>query len=131
MVQDTRNASATLSPAIFLCGCVSGGECFVPNATSQETAEIQNTFLVMSCNCPIGRTGMFCQDVKDFCVGGATPPCHPLVTCTNNPTNFTCGQCPTGYEGDGTTCLGKMYFNIFLRYQLFVVIRLISRIIIH
>ena len=108
LVQDSRNASSSLSPSIFLCRCVSGGICFVPEATSQETGAVQDTFLVMSCNCTIGRTGEFCEEEKNFCEGESTPPCHPLVTCINNPTNFTCGSCPTGYEGDGISCSGKI-----------------------
>ena len=81
----------------------------MPEATSQETALIRDTFLVMSCRCPFGRSGEFCEVVRDFCDGDLTPPCHPLVTCTNNPTNFTCGPCPSGYDGDGTVCLGKLW----------------------
>ena len=110
MVQDTKNGSSTLSPSITLCRCVSGGECFVPEASSPETAAIVSRFRVMSCNCPVGRTGEFCEAQTDFCAGESTTPCHPLVTCTNYPTNFTCGPCPIGYEGDGTVCLGMKNF---------------------
>ena len=105
-VEDTKNASSTLSPSITLCRCEHGGECFVPEATSDETAAIASAFIVMSCNCSIGRSGDFCEEQTDFCQGETTTPCHPLVTCTNNPTNFTCGPCPTGYEGDGMLCTG-------------------------
>jgi hypothetical protein len=45
--------------------------------------------------------------VRDFCDGGLTPPCNALVTCTNSPTGFMCGDCPTGYQGNGQTCLGQ------------------------
>ena len=104
LVQDTKNGSSTLSPSITLCGCVNGGICFVPQASSPETEAVASTFLVMSCNCSVGQTGEFCEEQKDFCRGETTTPCHPLVTCTNHPTNFTCSPCPTGYEGDGMIC---------------------------
>ncbi|XP_028414143.1 uncharacterized protein LOC114537208 [Dendronephthya gigantea] len=59
----------------------------------------------MTCECPDGRTGEFCEVELDYCAGELTPPCHPLVSCFNHPTNFTCGACPSGYEGDGSICL--------------------------
>ncbi|CAB4042922.1 mucin, partial [Paramuricea clavata] len=104
LVQDTKNGSSTLSPNIQLCRCENGGECFVPEATSEQEAAIENTFLVMSCNCPPGYTGEFCGEVRDFCAGGLTPSCNALVTCTNSPTGFTCGDCPNGYDGNGQIC---------------------------
>lgn len=55
----------------------------------------------------MGYTGRFCESIQDFCEGGLSPPCHPLVTCTNKPTGPECGGCPTGYEGNGLFCLGK------------------------
>ncbi len=108
-MQDTKNTSSTLTPSIILCRCANGGECIAPEPTSDETAEIVSTFVVMSCVCPVGRTGEFCEEITDFCAGDSTPPCHPLVTCINNPTNFTCGPCPTGYQGNGTICAGKQF----------------------
>ena len=117
LVRDTRNASSTLSPNIVLCRCESDGRCFIPPSSSNETDASQSAFLVMSCECPVGRTGEFCEEERDFCVGETTPSCHPLVTCINSPTNFTCGPCPNGYEGDGRICLGKKfnaieYYNV-------------------
>jgi hypothetical protein len=107
LVQDTKNGSSILSPSILLCRCVHGGECLLPDESSPESGSIASAFLVMSCNCTVGRTGEFCEEVKDFCAGESTPPCHPLVTCFNHPTNFACGPCPRGYEGDGLICSGK------------------------
>ncbi|CAB4015195.1 mucin, partial [Paramuricea clavata] len=103
LVQDTKNGSAILSPNIQLCRCVNG-ECFVPEATSEQEAAIENTFLVMSCNCLFGYTGEFCGEVRDFCAGELTPPCNPLVTCANSAAGFMCGNCPNGYEGNGQIC---------------------------
>ncbi len=112
LVQDTKNGSATLSPRIQLCRCENGGECYVPEASSEQTAAVQNAFLIMSCNCPLGRTGKFCGEVRDFCTEGLTPPCNALVTCTNTPTSFMCGNCPNGYEGNGQTCSGQYTMTI-------------------
>ena len=77
----------------------------------------------MSCDCPVGRTGEFCEDQRDFCVGEAAPPCHPLVTCINSPTNFTCGSCPNGYEGNGRICLGKNFDAIDRWYVMNISLR--------
>ena len=41
------------------------------------------------------------------------PPCHRDAECTDTSDftgNFTC-QCKYGYEGDGTSCQGKLYLN--------------------
>ena len=41
------------------------------------------------------------------------PPCHRDAECTDTldfTGNFTC-QCKYGYEGDGTSCQGKLYLN--------------------
>ncbi|XP_028416182.1 uncharacterized protein LOC114539806 [Dendronephthya gigantea] len=105
LVTDSNGAAVSLSPNIRLCRCVAGGLCTIPEATSQETADIDVAFLVMTCECPDGRTGEFCEVELDYCAGELTPPCHPLVSCFNHPTNFTCGDCPTGYVGDGSLCL--------------------------
>ena len=109
LVRDSKDAAVSFSPSIQLCRCFAEDQCFVPEASSQETADIDVTFLVMSCNCPDGRTGEFCEVELDYCVGELTPPCHPLVSCFNHPTNFTCGDCPAGYEGDGRICLGELF----------------------
>jgi hypothetical protein len=57
-----------------------------------------------SCDCSgTGYTGGSCQNDIDECAEG-TDNCDPLVSCTNTPGSFTCGDCPAGYEGDGTVC---------------------------
>ncbi|XP_046852402.1 uncharacterized protein LOC124445696 isoform X2 [Xenia sp. Carnegie-2017] len=104
IVTDSKNGSATLNPAIQLCKCQNGA-CFVPAATSDEVAASKSSFLIMSCACQMGYTGRFCESIQDFCEGGLSPPCHPLVTCTNKPTGPECGGCPSGYEGNGLFCL--------------------------
>lgn len=41
-----------------------------------------------------------CQDI-DECL---LDPCSPLVECENYPGGYTCGDCPQGYQGNGTYC---------------------------
>ncbi|KAJ1366550.1 hypothetical protein KIN20_027231 [Parelaphostrongylus tenuis] len=41
-----------------------------------------------------------CVDVNECLFS----PCHHLATCTNIPGSFVC-SCPTGYAGDGKTCI--------------------------
>lgn len=55
-----------------------------------------------------GYDGDFCESDFDACANAVV--CDPLVTCIDNPppsTNATCGPCPAGYAGDGTTCAGE------------------------
>jgi hypothetical protein len=57
-----------------------------------------------SCSCDTGWEGTYCDQDIDGC---ATGPCFPGVACTDVAapgTGFTCGACPTGYEGDGISC---------------------------
>ena len=105
-MDDGKNGTDSLTPDINLCACQNGGTCFIPEATSNITAGIQNDFVDMECNCPMGKTGRYCETQKDFCASASGTVCHPLVLCFNHPTNFTCGPCPTGYEGNGHVCTG-------------------------
>ena len=105
-MDDGKNGTDSLTPDISLCACQNGGTCFIPEATSNITAGIQNDFVDMECNCPMGKTGRYCETQKDFCASSSGTVCHPLVLCSNHPTNFTCGPCPTGYEGNGQVCTG-------------------------
>ena len=102
------NASSALVPTINVCACQNGGLC-IQQAT---TAEIQvlsfSQHTVLGCECVLGFTGDFCEIVRDFCLFQSGSPCHPLVNCTNSPTNYICGHCPPGYSGEGTDCAGRI-----------------------
>ncbi|XP_078585634.1 von Willebrand factor D and EGF domain-containing protein-like [Branchiostoma floridae x Branchiostoma japonicum] len=56
-----------------------------------------NSFI---CNCPFGFTGDDCGLV-DAC---APNPCFPGAACQNQLGGYVCGDCPPGYDGDGSTC---------------------------
>ena len=100
VVSDSRNRTAVLTPRVQICACRDKSTCVVPEGAGNAT------FVVMSCNCNLGYTGQFCNEVVNFCNEGASIPCSTLVTCTNTPTQAECGPCPTGYSGNGVFCLG-------------------------
>ncbi|CAB4021536.1 mucin isoform X2, partial [Paramuricea clavata] len=103
-VQDTKNASTILVPIINVCACENGGLC-VQQATTMETQGLSfSQHQVLNCECATGFTGEFCEIVRDFCQTQSGSPCHPLANCTNSPTNYICGDCPSGYNGDGADC---------------------------
>jgi hypothetical protein len=56
-----------------------------------------------SCDCTgSGYTGTNCETDIDECMtnnGG----CDPLTTCVNRPGSVACGDCPSGYDGNGST----------------------------
>ena len=105
-VTDTKNASSELVPKINICACKPASSCYIKAPSSQLTALVFTNHYVMDCQCPVGFTGRFCETVKDFCQTASGSPCHPLVNCTNSPTQYICGPCPSGYGGDGQNCSG-------------------------
>jgi RHS repeat-associated protein len=53
--------------------------------------------------CPAGyeRVGGSCVDINEC--AGLNHGCDALTTCTNTPGSFSCGPCPSGYRGTGST----------------------------
>uniref|UniRef100_A0A2A4JDL6 Cubilin n=2 Tax=Heliothis virescens TaxID=7102 RepID=A0A2A4JDL6_HELVI len=51
-------------------------------------------------------TGVACLTDVNECESYQGPRCsvNPKVDCINLPGSFRCGQCPSGYEGDGYSC---------------------------
>lgn len=39
-------------------------------------------------------------------------PCDSNATCSNTAGSFTCA-CKDGFTGNGTTCTGKYYLNLY------------------
>lgn len=64
----------------------------------------------ITCICDQGwttnGTGVECATDVNECESHQGNACstNPKVECINLPGSFRCGQCPTGYEGDGYTC---------------------------
>ena len=105
------NASASLIPRINMCACQNGGTCF--NAERTEiNALIFEQYDLLDCRCVIGFEGDLCENSKDFCITESGSPCHPQVNCTNTPTRYICGPCPTGFGGDGQNCSGACTITV-------------------
>lgn len=112
IVTDSNNSASELRPLVRLCPCQNGGHC-VDDEDVQRQLDTGVRFIVLSCQCPSGLTGQFCESNFDACVE-SNDPCFPGVKCTNVPLNvsntgYTCGPCPSGYhgDGDGASCVGK------------------------
>lgn len=108
IVTDSSNSSSELRPLIRLCSCQNGGNCVEDNDV-QRQLDSGVRFIVLSCACPVGLTGNFCESDVDACVE-YNDPCFPGVICNNVPLSidkngYTCGPCPSGYHGDGANCI--------------------------
>lgn len=59
-----------------------------------------------ACACKNGYTGngFFCLDINEC---ASQTACSNLVTCTNTLGSYNCGECPDGYQGNGTVCEGE------------------------
>ena len=113
LVEDSKNASSFLVPVVTVCACQNNGVCIQP----ATTVELQNlTFSrhsLLSCECNMSFTGEFCEIIRDFCSPLSGFYCHPLVNCSNSQ-GGTCGNCPSGYSGDGKDCAGKKPWKMLL-----------------
>jgi len=110
IVKDGNGSASELRPLVRLCPCQNNGSC-VEDEDVQRQLDSGTRFIVLSCGCPAGLTGQFCESIFDACVEN-NEPCFPGVECVNvppdvNQAGYACGPCPSGYHGDGATCIGK------------------------
>lgn len=107
MVTDSHNSTSELRPLVVLCSCSNGTKC-IEDEEVQSQRNRGHRFILLSCGCPAGRTGQYCEDKIDACVEN-NQPCFPGVKCMavsseSNGTGYQCGPCPTGYSGNGAIC---------------------------
>lgn len=80
---------------------------YVTNGGCDANATCTNTEGASSCACNTGftGTGVTCADIDECIVGlpGGAEACDALVACTNTVGSYTCGACPAGYSGTGST----------------------------
>lgn len=113
LVKDSRNASSSFVPMIRVCACEDRGTCFQEATTIETQNLVFSQHQVLSCDCNVGFTGEFCEVERDFCRTQSGSPCHPQTSCMNSPTGFMCGDCPSGYFGNGINCTGKVLVGFF------------------
>ncbi|XP_033628836.1 von Willebrand factor D and EGF domain-containing protein-like [Asterias rubens] len=95
----------------FTCDCpprftgtlceVSTDGCVSNPCVNGNCVEVNAEF---SCQCHEGFIGTTCSTPSDPC---ASRPCYPGVHCHANEasnTHYTCGECPSGYTGNGVNC---------------------------
>ncbi|KAJ8333295.1 hypothetical protein SKAU_G00421910 [Synaphobranchus kaupii] len=58
-----------------------------------------------TCECDVGWRGLYCDTVnsQDMCSGR----CHSSANCIGQPDGSSFCKCATGFEGNGTYCVGK------------------------
>ena len=103
IVSDTNGMITEFKPIIKMCYCANDGNC--TNAT--DVASGTGYLKLYICSCAYGWTGKHCLEQADVC---EDDPCFPGVNCTNiySPTvEARCGDCPSGFEGDGRSCSGR------------------------
>ncbi|XP_019636809.1 PREDICTED: mucin-like protein, partial [Branchiostoma belcheri] len=106
----SENTSAQYWPVVYMCSCLHGGNCDNSRDPDPAFAGGETKFVQRSCTCAPGYTGDRCEEDVDACLLNFSP-CFPGVTCEDlpapagaGPGGFTCGNCPTGYTGDGFDC---------------------------
>ena len=135
LVMDSNGSASELRPLVRLCPCQNNGSC-VEDEDVQRQLNSGARFIVLSCECPAGLTGQFCESNFDACVEN-NDPCFPGVECVNvppdaNQTGYACGPCPSGYHGDGATCIGKTdKISIFFLFHFFYYCHHITFITLH
>uniref|UniRef100_A0A668A792 Si:ch211-246m6.5 n=1 Tax=Myripristis murdjan TaxID=586833 RepID=A0A668A792_9TELE len=132
----TKRRLSLLCPQIHVvpCGCQNGGTCVTdvnfpagsgkylcvcPKGTRGDLCDQDvdeclsapcvagkcvNTANGYRCECTAGLRGVTCLEDINEC---ERKPCFPGVQCFNSFGSYSCGHCPKGMLGNGTTCTGK------------------------
>ncbi|XP_078693848.1 uncharacterized protein LOC144923323 isoform X2 [Branchiostoma floridae x Branchiostoma belcheri] len=106
---NSKNSSTEYRPVLYLCSCMHGGCCNASHDLDPSLVGYDDRLVIQKCQCAEGYTGEQCESDIDACEENFDP-CFPGVTCTDLPPpadmedGFTCGDCPLGYEGNGTSC---------------------------
>uniref|UniRef100_A0A8C5NAQ0 Uncharacterized protein n=2 Tax=Gouania willdenowi TaxID=441366 RepID=A0A8C5NAQ0_GOUWI len=132
-VSDECNAhsSVTVEVSILPCGCRRGGTCVTdvnfstgsgkylcvcPEGAKGELCDEDEDGCLSSpcsagecvtsasgfrCRCPAGLKGLTCQEDINECENRG---CFPGSWCINSFGSYSCGPCPRGMLGNGTTC---------------------------
>ncbi|KAM4041246.1 uncharacterized protein ACNLHF_012381 isoform 4-T4 [Anomaloglossus baeobatrachus] len=90
---DSQNLSSSLQLSFVLCACSMESECDYTQTTKVNGSSLS----ILSCDCSNNYTGDFCETPPDLCADG----CFPGASCN---TSSGCGDCPTGFTGDGKHC---------------------------
>ncbi|XP_078619241.1 mucin-like protein [Branchiostoma floridae x Branchiostoma japonicum] len=105
---NTKNSSAEYWPVVYMCSCRNNGSCNTTSGMDPSLVTDDEKFVVLDCVCQDGYTGEKCETDLDACAANFDP-CFPGVNCTDLPPpadvdGYECGECPTGYQGNGTIC---------------------------
>ncbi|KAI8480944.1 hypothetical protein Bbelb_413170 [Branchiostoma belcheri] len=105
---NTKNSSAEYWPVVYMCSCRNNGSCHTTSAIDPALVSDDERFVRLDCACQDGFSGEQCETDLDACAVNFNP-CFPGVNCTDLPPpagvdGFECGDCPPGYEGNGTIC---------------------------
>ncbi|XP_023185766.1 von Willebrand factor D and EGF domain-containing protein-like isoform X2 [Xiphophorus maculatus] len=155
-LSDECNAQSTFTAQVDLvpCGCLNGGTCVTdvsfpagsgkylcvcPEGKQGElcgkdmdqclsspcsAGRCIRTASGYRCECPAGLRGLTCLEDINECERN---PCFPGVQCINSIGSFSCGPCPKGMLGNGTTCTGttkvQHELNVFPGSSSFAVFR--------